>query len=180
MSKEAKQKTKRYTALGLIFAVLGLLLFSYFVKKAGVHEIAGGIKRLGFGFLLIFMLGGVRQAAHALAWTKCFHAPYRLRFIDAFRARLMGDALGNILPLGALVVSEPSKAVFVRDRVPLMAGASALVIENIFYALSVSLFISSGAIALLLRFSLPKPLRFVSFSALGVILLIVSVGFLVI
>ena len=124
------------------FAILGLLLFAYFVRKAGVWEISGGIRRLGFAFLLIFILGGVRQAAHSVAWINCFEPPYRLRFIDAFKARLMGEALGNMLPLGGIVVAEPSKAVFARDRVPLMAGASALAIENIFYALSVALFIS--------------------------------------
>ncbi len=173
-------KTKKYTTVGIVFAIFGLLLFAYFVRKAGVSEISGGIRRLGFGFLLIFILGGVRQAAHSVAWINCFEPPYRLRFIDAFKARLMGEALGNILPLGGIVVAEPSKAVFARDRVPLMAGASALAIENIFYALSVALFISSGALALLLSFPLPKPLWYVSISALIAVVVMVPVGFLVI
>ena len=43
-----------------------------------------------------------------------------------------------------------------------------------------ALFISAGALALLLSFPLPKPLRYVSFSALGAIVVIVPVGFLVI
>jgi hypothetical protein len=178
---KAKEKhTKKFTAMGIVFAILGLLLFAYFVGKAGVSEISSGIRRLGVGFLLIFMLGGLRQAAHAVAWINCFEPPYRLRFIDAFKARLMGDALGNMLPLGGLVVSEPSKAMFVRDRVPLMAGVSALAIENIFYALSVALFISSGALALLLSFPLQKRLWYVSISALIAVVVTVPLGFLVI
>jgi hypothetical protein len=156
------------------------LLFAFFVRKAGVTEISDGIRRLGFVFVLVFILGGIRQAAHALAWINCFEPPHRLRFIDAFKARLMGEALGNILPLGAVVVAEPSKAVFVRDRVPLMVGASALAIENIFYALSVALFISSGALALLLSFPLPKPLRYASIGALIAVVVVVPLGFLVI
>jgi len=43
----------------------------------------------------------------------------------------MGDALGNIIPLASVAVSEPSKAVFVKDRVPLIASLSALAVENI-------------------------------------------------
>ena len=68
----------------------------------------------------------------------------------------MGDALGNIIPFVSVAVSEPSKAVFVKDRVPLMVGLSALAIENIFYALSVAIFICAGTTTLLLSFSLPK------------------------
>jgi Lysylphosphatidylglycerol synthase TM region len=179
-AKEKGVKPARYTAFGIIFSLLGILLFAYFVKKAGVGEIIGGIRRLGFGFALIFLLGGVRQAVHAVCWIKCCEPPYRLRFIDVFRARLMGEALGNILPLGPVAVSEPSKPFFLRDRVPLMASASALAIENIFYALSVALFISAGAIALLLRFELPNSLRYVSIGALVAVVVIVPLGFLLI
>ena len=89
-------------------------------------------------------------------------APYRLRFWDALRARLMGDAIGNILPFASFVVSEPAKPALIRDRVPLMAGFSAIVIENIFYSLSVVVFVFSGMLALLLNFSLPKGLRLAS------------------
>src|SRR2546430_16066690 len=42
---------------------------------------------------------------------------FRSRFLDAFKARLMGEAL-NIVPLGS-VLSEPSKPLFIRDRIPL-------------------------------------------------------------
>src|SRR4030095_15883385 len=84
---------KRHKALGLIFTALGVLLFAYFVRKAGVGEIYSGIRRLGFGFLIVFALGGLRQAVHAICWVKACEPPYRLRFIDAFKARLMGESL---------------------------------------------------------------------------------------
>lgn len=178
--KEAKSKiTRKHQALGLVFTALGALLFAYFVRKAGLGEIIGGVRRLGFGFLIIFALGGVRQAVHAICWVMSCEPPHRLRFIDAFKARLMGDAIGNIVPFGA-VVAEPSKPLFVRDRIPLMAGMSAIAIENVFYALSVTLFISAGALALLLSFPLPKSLRYVSEGALLAVLIIVPIGALVI
>jgi len=169
---------KKHKALGVIFTGLGVLLFAYFVKKAGLSEIISGIRRLGFGFVIIFALGGVRQAIHAICWVKTCEPPYRLRFIDAFKARLMGESL-NVVPLGS-VLSEPSKPLFIRDRIPLTATIPALAIENVFYALSVALFISAGAIALLLSFPLPKPLRYVSIGALVAIVVIVPVGALVI
>ena len=91
----------------------------------------------------------------------------------------MGDAIGNIIPFVSVAVSEPSKAVFVRDRIPLMVGLSALAIENILYGLSVALFIFAGTATLLLSFSLPKPLRYASIGALITIVIIVPLGFFV-
>jgi hypothetical protein len=172
--------TRRFAPFGIVFGVVGLLLFGYFVRRAGVNEIVSGIRRLGIGFLLIIAISSVRHIVRSFAWTRCVEKPYRLRFRDALASRLMGDALGNIIPFVSAAVSEPSKAVFVKDRIPLMVALSALAVENIFYSLSVALFIFSGTTTLLLSFTLPKPLRYASISALVVIFIIVPLGFFVI
>jgi hypothetical protein len=106
----------------------------------------------------------------------CVEAPHRLRFRDALRARLMGDAIGNILPLGNFIISEPAKPALIRDRIPLMAGFSAMVIENIFYSLSVVTFVLSGMLALLLSFTLPKGLRLASLITVAVIAVMIALG----
>src|SRR6476660_1108844 len=172
-------KPKRFAPLGIIFGIIGLLLFAYFVRKAGPGEILAGIRRLGFGLIFILAISSIRHIVRSLAWINCVEKPFQLRFRDAFAARLIGDALGNIIPLASVAVSEPSKAVFVKDRIPLMVGLSALAIENIFYSLSVCLFIFSGTAPLLLSFPLPKPLRYASIGALVTIVIIVPLGYLV-
>jgi hypothetical protein len=173
---KAQASRKSFTPLGIIFALLGVALFTYFVKKAGVSQISDGIRRLGSGFLLVIAISGVRQVARSIAWTLCVEAPHRLRFWDAFRARVMGDAIGNVLPFASFVISEPAKPALIRDRLPLMAGLSAIAIENIFYSFSVAVFICSGMIALLLSFSLPKGFQVGSFIVLGVILIVITLG----
>lgn len=173
-------KSKRFAPLGIIFAALGLALFAYTVRKAGVSQIVDGIQRLGIAFLLVVAISAIRLVVRAVAWTKCLEAPHRLPFRDAFAARVMGDALGNIIPLASMAVSEPSKAAFVRHRVPLMAGLSALAIENIFYSLSVVLFIFSGMTALLLTFPLPKALRYAAIATLIALAVVAMIGYLVI
>lgn len=172
--------TRRFAPLGIIFAVAGLLLFAYFVRNAGLSEIVSRIRRLGIGFLLILATSSIRHIVRSIAWTQCFEAPYRLRFRDAFAARLMGDALGNIIPLASIAVAEPSKAAFVRHRVPLLAGLSAIALENIFYSLSVVLFVFSGTTALLLSFQLPKALRYASIGALIATAFVALFGYIVI
>ena len=146
---EKQSGSRRFAPLGIIFGLLGLLLFAYFVSRAGVGEIVSRIQLLGAGFFLIIAVSSLRYVVRSLAWTRCIEGPHRLPFRDAFAARLMGDALGNIIPFVSVAVSEPSKAVFVKDRVPLMVGLSGLAIENLFYGLSVALFIFSGVTTLL-------------------------------
>jgi len=150
---------KKLTPLGIVFTVAGVLLFAYFVRKAGVGQILEGIKKLGFGFVLIIAISSIRHIVRSLSWMLCFDGPDRLRFWDALRGRLMGDALGNMVGVASALVSEPAKPAMIRDRVPLMAGLTAIAIENIFYAFSVFVSIFSGMAALLLSFDLPKPLR---------------------
>jgi hypothetical protein len=103
-------------------------------------------------------------------------APHRLKFFDALRARLMGDAIGNVLPIGSFALAEPSKPILIRDRVPLMAGFSSFVIENIFYGLSVVVFVLAGMTALLLSFHLPKGLRIASIVTIVVILALIAIS----
>ncbi len=177
---EKRSGSRRFAPLGIIFGLLGLILFAYFVSHAGVGNIASHIQELGAGFLLLLAISSIRYVVRSLAWTKCVEGPDRLPFRDAFAARLMGDALGNIIPFISVAVSEPSKAVFVKHRVPLLAGLSALAIENIFYGLSVALFIFCGTTTLLLSFSLPKSLRYATIVALVATLVIVPLAYLVI
>jgi hypothetical protein len=63
-----------------------------------------------------------------------------------------GDTLGN-LTLLSIFVSEPAKAIFVRDREPVSRTLPALAVENLFYTLSAALVIAAGALALVLRLS---------------------------
>jgi len=178
--REKQSGSRRFAPLGIIFGLLGVLLFAYFVSRAGVGLIFERIQELGAGFLLILAISSIRYVVRALAWTLCIDPPYRLPFRDALAARLMGDALGNIVPFVSVAVSEPSKAVFVKDRVPLVVGLSGLAIENIFYGLSVALFIFSGTATLLLTFSLPKPLRIASIVALSVTVVIIPLAYFII
>ncbi|MDX6695810.1 MAG: hypothetical protein QOF02_3413 [Blastocatellia bacterium] len=179
-SDEKKSAARRFKPAGIIFALLGLALFAYVVNRVGLSVIVTNIRSLGAGFLLVLALSGGRLVVRALAWTRCFEAPHQLPFRDALTARIMGDALGNLVPFGTMIIGEPAKAVLVRRRVPLIASLSALAIENIFYSLSVSLFIFSGTIALLLNFPLPKALRYACFGALGAVAVVIPLAALVI
>ncbi|HEX8500726.1 MAG TPA: lysylphosphatidylglycerol synthase domain-containing protein [Pyrinomonadaceae bacterium] len=155
--------SRRLAPAGAAFAAAGLALFAYFVWRAGPGEIWANISKIGWGFAAIILLAGLRFAVRVQAWRLCFEAPHRLGFAEAFKAYLIGDAAGNVVPLG-IVVSEPTKAAMAsRGGVPFAATFSAIAVENIFYMLSVAFFIFCGAAALLAAFPLPKVLRYSSY-----------------
>ncbi|MDT4952535.1 MAG: hypothetical protein QOJ02_673 [Acidobacteriota bacterium] len=178
MNQNKKFASRKSKLIGIVFALLGLLLFGFFVWKSGTTEITSGIKRLGAGFLIILAISSLRYVVRTLGWTLCFEGPERLRFRDAFRAYIVGDAMGNLTPLG-IVASEPTKAALVRDKVPLVVAVAALAVQNLFYSLSVALFILSGIVVLLLSFPLTPGLRLMSLISLGVVCVIILIGFVI-
>jgi len=174
--KTPRNAKQRFTPVGVVLTAAGLVLFIYFVNRTGLGQIYDGISRLGTAFILVVAIAGLRHVVRSAAWCLCMEAPYRLKFTDALRARLMGDAIGNVLPIGSFALAEPSKPILIRDRVPLMAGFTSFVIENIFYAFSVVIFVFAGMLALLLTFHLPKGLRIASFVTIGVIVALVVIS----
>lgn len=179
MKRVVNKFSKRaISPVGVIGTVLGAVLFAYFVRRSGPNAIVGQIRLLGMGFIIIIVISTVRQVARSFAWMLCMDRTGKLHFGDAFRARVMGDAIGNLVPFASLAIAEPAKPLLIRERVPLMSGLSAITIENIFYSLSVGVFVFSGAVLLLLDFTLPRGLRVISLITLCVIGLILGVGFL--
>ena len=176
---EVRKKSASGKFAGVVFAAGGLLLFAYYIWKAGPQTIWANITQLGAGFIIVLLISSVRPFVRSVAWTRCFDGGVRLRIRDAFKAYLAGDALGSLTPLG-MVVSEPAKAAFVRERVPVVASIAALAVENLFYMLSVALFIFAGTAALLLSFPLNAKLRLASYVTLAVIVVFISLGFFVV
>ncbi len=161
MTPPAPSPRPRITVTGVIAAVLGAGLFVSAIQHAGLTSILDGMRSVGWGFVLILGLSGLRTLCRAVAWTLCSEGPARLRLADTFPAFLTGEALGNLTPLG-LFVSEPTKAVFVRHRVSLMTAVSGLAIENLLYTLSVAVVIASGTVAMLFSFDVPRAIRIFS------------------
>ena len=145
-------------ATALAAGVAGALLFVWSIRIAGTAAVLDGITRVGAWFVLIWLLGGVRYLARAVAWRLCVDDPRQLPLTSAFVASLAGDALGNVTPFGAFV-SEPSKIVFVRRHVSVGPAISALTIENLLYSAALVVMLVGGTAALLLSFDVSPGIR---------------------
>ena len=146
----------RPTAGGVLAAAIGLVLLVYFVRRAGAGDVADGIARLGWAFLAVAALGGARFLVRAAAWMRCMDGSHRLRLRGTFQAVIAGDAVGNLTPL-SLIAGEPAKALMLRHREPVGRTLPALVVENLFYTLTVAIVITSGLAVLPLVLQAPGP-----------------------
>jgi Lysylphosphatidylglycerol synthase TM region len=141
------QQKPRIRPLAVIATVAGVLLFIYTLQTAGPREIARQLRHVGLAFLVVLMLSAIRMAVRAKAWSLCVEETERFTFGQAFRAFVAGDAVGNITPLGPLA-SEGTKALLSRrSSISTSAAFSSVVLENIFYSISVAIVVIIGTLA---------------------------------
>ena len=109
----APRHRRRFTLLTLLVGALSVVLFAYSLRAVGLREILDALGRLGAGgFALVLALSGGRLLVRSLAWVTCVGGAERLRLGDAVAATLMGEALGNVTPLGTLVPTVAPTAAF--------------------------------------------------------------------
>lgn len=135
-------------AFVLVTLPAGVGLFVRSVQTLGAHRIADGLARVGWGFAIIVALSGAREVVRTLAWMLAVEGPTRLGFANAFRARLAGEALSTLLPMGILA-GEPAKAVQVGPQLPFATAFAAIAVEFAFYTCSLLVIFGAGVLALL-------------------------------
>jgi hypothetical protein len=132
--------------LAAAVAIAGAALLAWQIDRAGASNIRIGLAQVGWGFGAILAISLVRFALRSAAWVALMDAWRSLG--AAIGATLAGDAIGNLTPL-SLLVSEPAKSIYLRDRVPASRSFAALTAENFFYSVSVAIFIVLGSAAML-------------------------------
>ena len=157
----------------LVVFILGLGLLSFVVYYIGFYKIFEALQRVGWGFLLILTLNGVRHWLRALCIYLAIPAEHRkFNYLHAVSARLGGEAV-SVLTFTGPLLGEAAKATLLKTRVPLSQGISAVVVDNILYDISVILLILSGVGVLLFSFAVGEnPIIYVLFIITGFITLI--------
>jgi hypothetical protein len=102
---------------------------------------------MGWGFAGIVLIGGAREAVRALAWTRTVEGEARLPFRVAFAARLAGEAINTLVPMG-MIVGEATKAKHAGRHLGFGVAFRALVIEFAFYTASLPLLFAVAAFAI--------------------------------
>ena len=134
-------------AIAAVSTMLGIAALVYTVSTIGIANVQQTIGRIGWGFAAILLISGLREATRAVAWTQTFTGTERLPIADALRARLAGEALNALVPMGFLI-GEPTKAQHVDHRMPFATAFGALMLEFAFYTASLALLLGAALLAL--------------------------------
>ena len=145
------------TGINVITALIGLCLLGFFVHRAGINSITQNIFQLGWAFLIVVALGGLRFLVRAAAWIRCFEGNHSLSLSNVFQAMIVGDTLGNLTPF-SLIISEPTKTIFLSKQEPISRTLPALAVENFLYTVSALLVIITGLLSFFFMFQLPERL----------------------
>lgn len=162
-----KKHARLVTAVSL---VVGLALFAVVVRQAGARELLDRVRTIGWSFVWILIVAGLRPLARSMAWLRSLDEADRgVGFATLWRARLIGDAVGNLTAAGPLL-AEPARLVFLGGRISMSAAASSLSIELLTYLASCAVVMAAGLALLLARFAISSSLRAVSLAALAALL----------
>jgi glycosyltransferase 2 family protein len=151
--------TLRY--LRLLASIASVALFIYVLQRSGPEAVLGKMRVLGWGFVVLILLSGVRHVLRAVAWSYCVQTDGpRPTPLTLLGPRIMGEALDDLTPAGPLL-GESAKVVVVSRLMPAQAGASSVVIENLVYALAALLFMLSGVVLALLKLAALQDSRWI-------------------
>lgn len=168
-------KKSLFKAVQLLSFAAGLALFVYLIRQTGLAELTRYLQMLGWGAIFILALSGVRNLLRAAAWHYSIEPEHRaVGFVSLTNIMLAGEAIKYLSATGPFL-GEPAKAAMVRTRVPLLEGFSSVVVENLIYNLSVSLFTLAGLPAMGLIVDLPAPLVVAGYTAAAVMILMIAI-----
>jgi glycosyltransferase 2 family protein len=153
----------------------GVALFAYLIRQTGVGTIAHYLAMMGWGFAAILALSAARNLLRAASWYYAIDPQHRLvSFWSLMNVMLAGEAIKYLTATGPLL-GEPAKAAMVRREVPLVAGFSSVIVENLIYNLTVFLLMLGGLPALAWLIDVPQRLQVAAW--LFAATLIVAIGF---
>jgi hypothetical protein len=142
-------------------AMASLALFVYVLARSGPAAVLDKIRLLGWGFVALILLSGLRHVLRSAAWSYCVPTRgQRPGWVELFGPRLFGEALDDLTPAGPLV-GETAKIAVVSKLIPEQAAASSVLIENLIYALAAVLFMLSGLALALLKLATPQGFKWV-------------------
>jgi len=131
-------------------ALLGLGLLSYLVFRTGPEIVWKQLQAVGWGFVLVILLGGLSQLAKTCAWRKAFTCDIRgLSWSRSFVAQLISDAFGQFGVAGK-VVGEGTRISLLGRAVPLSNALSAGAIDGALHTFSAVVVTVLGISAILM------------------------------
>jgi hypothetical protein len=160
-----------------ILLILGVALFFVLLRNVGASELWRELGLLGWGLVPLILGEGLAEMVHTVGWRYCLSGPLRsLPWTTLFRIRMAGYAINYLTPTAALG-GEVTKGVLLARHCRRSEATSGILIGKLCFALAHLVFVALGALLVLSRLPLPKPLWF-AMLACGTILALGMITFL--
>ena len=150
--KPGSNKANLWLWIHLAAFMLGLSVLALVIYTIGYQSILESVKHVGWGLVIIIALNMTRHFARAASMYLAVEPEQRsFKYRSAIAARLGGEAV-NFFTFTGPFLGDATKAVLLRKNLPLTYGASAIILDNILYYVSVILVVLSGVAILLSSF----------------------------
>lgn len=176
-------KKKILIWIQVITFLAGVGLLALLIYKIGYDKILEPLSAVGWGFAVVLALNVARHLSRAGSLYLAIEPEHRSTgYWSVVAARFAGEAV-NFFSFAGPFLGDATKAVLLKKRMPLAHGASAVIIDNILYYLSVILVILIGVATLIVGFGtggagLANALAAIAiFSILGFIGLILAIQY---
>lgn len=137
--------------------VLGLGLLVLLVWWIGWKAVVDSLGHVGWGFAAIIALNVMRHFLRAASmYLAVPNEDRNFKYSSAVAARFGGEAISFLTFTGPFL-GDATKAMLLRKNIPLASGASAVLIDNVLYYITVVMMIIAGAIALVYLYGSNSP-----------------------
>src|SRR5216110_2086976 len=146
--------------LQVLLLLLGVGFLGFLLWRIGPGELWHELRLLGWGLVPVLLSEGVAEMIHTRGWHYCLSGPLRsLPWRTLFRIRMAGYAINYLTPTAALG-GEVTKGVLLAQHHRGPEATSGVLIGKLCFALAHLVFVALGALFVLSRLPLPRPLWF--------------------
>ena len=151
-TERAPSKKNLLFSVHVITFLIGFSILAIVIYRIGYKSLLDSVANVGWGFLLIVGLNLTRHMLRAATLYIAVAPDVRtFKYRSAVAARFGGEAM-TIFSFTGPFLGDATKAVLLKKNLTLTEGASAIIIDNILYYVTVILMVLSGIGLLLMTY----------------------------
>ncbi|HPB58655.1 MAG TPA: flippase-like domain-containing protein [Candidatus Saccharicenans sp.] len=170
---EGKSRKKKLARVSL--TAFGFLLLALLIWKAGPQVVWDNIVKAGYYLPLICFTALFWMFLQAIAWSIVQGAFQKVPVMTLFRAKIIADGMGTLLPVAANIGGEAARAVIIKRHSPLNEGIPGIVFDKTIEYLASLAYLAAGLFLSLIYLKIPQKLKISSLVALGAITLVLVI-----
>ena len=144
LSAASNRSRVKFVAVQGVILAAGVALLVYLLYSLGIGTILETVTRVGWGFLIIIGINGIRHVMRAFCLYLAIHSDNRsVGFHNVLAARLAGEAV-NLMTVTGPFLGDATKIALLQRKQTLAHSAAAVIVDNILYYITVGVLILSG------------------------------------